>query len=335
MRKRALLLAVPALLISLAPAVADTLRYHDGKVSSGALRSVKFQSGGIDRIIGRKALKSVRLGIDGSDAVALTDGTERKGKVVLVQFQSAVGFLSVPRKRLIAVKLSSDGGASALAAAERTEGPTPEKAELTSAQKKALALSLALRNVFWDKPAGMRKQEIAETKRNYLPEIKKVLDEIKTTKKTIRTKEQRRDDAMREWARDKARARKAREEGRPARHVPPRPTFNDGLEDDEKALKDAGNRKRLLAREIQLKLKRVSSRLAARRKSISAAYARLRAAIEAGTVVAKEEMVAKYQAALGSVQSEGPEQKPAEPTKKDGAPKNGEPRKDKPKHGKR
>ena len=319
MNTRALLLGASALLLAVQVATADTLCYPDGKTSDGALRSLKFLSDGGASVIARKELKAVTLSGEDGDVLVLADGARRKGKVVAVQFQATIGLLSVPRKRLVAIALSADAGALALAAAaeKRTGKPTHPKIELSDAQKDARHLSLVLRNAFWDKPMAMRKQEVAETKRNYLPEIKKTLDEIDATKRTIKAKEEEREDALRDWRRAKARAREDREEGRPARRVPPRPTFNDGLENDEKTLKDAEKRKLLLAREIQLKLRRIDSRVAARRKRVAAIYARLRAAIEAGDVITKEEMIANYQAAVGPVHSEGPKQQPPDSANKD------------------
>ena len=299
-----------ALALLAAPARADILVYADGKQVEGRVLDVQFLAGKVIGVYTRRVITMMQLGPDGKDVVLLEPGGSRQGTLRSLRFKSDDGIATVVRKSLRQVLLS---GSPEPPKRERRRPPpaeTPKRdppkdetpPDELAARKKALQKNLSLRNHYWDQVAELKKDDHQALKTAYKDDCVAVVREMQKINDTIQRKLRRREDADREWRRERDAELRKRREGKKWRDVR-RPKHNDGLENDEKALRNAQLKKLKLQKVIRGEQSKISKSAATTRKRLEAVYARLKRALDTGEEATLDEMRQRYQAAYEAHQA--------------------------------
>lgn len=302
-RLPAIAFLIGALAPLLAPwlAQADTLVYVDGSRVNGNVRDVTFLADGVPGIYPRDIIESLHITEEGKDEVALDGAGVRKGALVSVRFRAAAGILNVPRKLIKAIELSADSVVLPAPKPRRKEPAakdTPKsQAEEHKPSQKLVYRNLSIRNRFWDKASDIKKEEVRQLKAEYMDRCTKAVQDIRRINETIRKKEDKRKDRMRQWQREQRKEDQKRLKGQRARKIT-KPKFNDGMERDQQALRKAFDAKRKLQRIIRKEMGVLSKRTSERRRRVEAAYSRQKRVIAAGEKLTVEQMVERYTAAL-------------------------------------
>jgi hypothetical protein len=318
MRKLAfLLLLMPALLLG--PVSADVLLDPHGAKVEGTLEEVTLRVHGVPSPFPGDLIERIDLGEGGSDALVLSSGAKAEGQVISVRFKSSDGILTVNRNNIGSITLKE---ASAEAAAPAKEGTAVEGAveeAMANEDEKAveeddlsvedlerrekLGANLALARAAFAKADTMREEDVDKLKDKYLDDAEKVVRELDSLEKSIRSKIKRRRDAQRRWNY----YRKEYGSDYTRRHSPP-DFSTDGLDKDKRDYKNAQKRKRELKDKIGEAIEKIDQRRALRKRRVRIAYEMHKKLILEGQEPAEEQMKEKYFRAL-DLQSMGQEAK--------------------------
>jgi hypothetical protein len=328
MKRMGVLVVVVAAGLAWASARADSLGYANGDTAHGTLKEVTFRAGESLGIYSRKAIQSLELSTAGEDQITLFSDGLHRGSVVSVRFATEKGIVTVPRAELSVIGLDAAAATEEPKPAKpKVAGPKPAPVEespakegssatpaLSAAQQDLVYKNLDLRNHTWDEAGTVKDKEMDVLKKEYMDDCTKVVREIAKLDDTIRRKKRARDDAERDYRHDVSYQEQLRAQGRSWHHVD-KPTFKDGLEDDQKSLARAQEEKLKLQQIIRNEMEKLEKRAAERRKRVEAVYSKQKLALEAGQNLSREQMAAAYQEALSIGDYEPPVQ---DGTKKDG-----------------
>ena len=286
--------------VLLAPTLqADTLIRSDDTRTPGDLVDVRFVSGGITGVYARKVVDLIQLSPKGDDLLILSVGGTRKGRLMSVRFDVDGKTVTVARDALRAIQLSSSTDPAPPEPQPKKPTTAEPAADERAARTKALKTNLAMRNHFWDEVDELKKKDYEALKAAYMPQATAVQRDIDRLRKAIADKERRRKEDERRWRDEQLRAQR---NGGSTRNIP-RPNTNDGLEQDERSLRDAEARKRKLKSEIDGEQSKIAQAATLTRRRVESVYGKAKIALEKGNDIPPDELRKHYQAALDAHQA--------------------------------
>lgn len=304
MNRRRILLGSALLLAAVGAARADTLVYADGTRRDGTVLRVAFVAGDLPAVYAGKVVALVTLSPEGDDLLYLQPGGARRGRLTSVRFEADGQTSDVARDKLRSILITPRDEPTSK---KPTRKPSPAD-EAAAAEKEARAkiarYNLSLRNHFWDSAADLKKKDYDVLKAAFMDQARAVANDIDRLNRSIRDKERRRDEAERRWRRDRAEAQRRRKDGQ-GWGDPRRPTFNDGLDRDKQALRDAEARKRKLQAVINREKAKIASAINVTRKRVVSVYAKFKIALEKGEDLSPDALRKRYQAAHDAHQTYG------------------------------